>query len=128
MLAAVVAAVVFALGLSNAVYEATSPWGSPWHVLLRKSYSVAAFALVAYLYRRALREHRRNDAFPTCIWALAGYSAAIELGQALVGSHEGLAWNAIDVGCGALGGLIACFDQALGAARIGLARVRMKNR
>jgi hypothetical protein len=104
---------LFAVALSNAAYEMTSPSSFAWHVLLRKAYSVGAFALVGYLLRRALQEHGRQRAFPTCVWAVAAYSAAIEIGQSLTGSREGYLSNAIDVGCGALGGFIAVADQAL---------------
>jgi hypothetical protein len=38
---------------------------------------------------------------------VALYSAAIEYGQWLEGSTEGLRWNAVDVACGALGGYLA---------------------
>ncbi len=114
-LTVVVAALLFGLALSNAFYEATSPSALAWHVVLRKAYSVAAFALVGFLLRQALREHGRREPFPTCIWAIAAYSALIEIGQDLIGSKEGLLWNAVDVGCGALGGLIACFDRTLAA-------------
>jgi hypothetical protein len=101
------AAALFVVALSNSVYEATSPSWLNWHVLLRKTYSVAAFAVVAYLLRKALVENGRPAGPLVCILATAAYSAAIEVGQAFVGSHEGLLWNAIDVGCGALGGAIA---------------------
>jgi hypothetical protein len=82
-----------------------------WHVLLRKAYGVAAFTLVGYLLRRGLAEHGRTALVVPCVLGIALYSALIEAGQALLGSHEGLAWNAFDVGCGALGGLIAVADR-----------------
>jgi hypothetical protein len=110
LLAALAAAILFAVALNDAIYEATSPSGLAWHVVLRKTYSVAAFALVGYLLRRALGEHARMRVTPISVWGMAAYSAAIELGQAAVGSHEGLVWNAVDVACGALGGAIACAD------------------
>jgi membrane associated rhomboid family serine protease len=117
LLTIVAATILYVVALSNAAYEATSPASFAWHVLLRKIYSVAAFALVGYLLRRALREHGRDGAFPTCVWGVAAYSAAIEIGQDLAGSHEGLAWNAIDVACGALGGFIAVADLTWRRAR-----------
>ncbi len=122
LLLAVVGAVLFAVALSNEAYEATSPSSFAWHVLLRKTYSVGAFALVGYLLRRALQEHGRNDAFPTCIWGVAAYSAVIEIGQDLTGSHEGFISNAFDVLCGALGGFVAVADLAWKAIRSKRAR------
>jgi Na+/proline symporter len=110
VLAVVVAAALFAVALSNAVYDTTSPAWLGWHVLLRKVYSVAAFAVVGYLLRRALNERGRHAVVLPCILGLTAYSAAIEVGQALVGSHEGLLWNAVDTACGTLGGTLACID------------------
>ena len=112
-LVALAAAVLFFVALSDAIYEATSPSAFAWHVVLRKAYSVAAFALVGYLLRRALAEHGKTRVPATCVWGMAAYSGAIEIGQALVGSHEGLLWNGVDVLCGALGGALACADQIL---------------
>jgi hypothetical protein len=116
---AVVAAIFFAAAISHAVYELTSPVALSWHVLLRKCYSVAAFSLVGYLLRRALAERgSRANVAATCAIAVAAYSAAIELGQYLHGSHEGLGWNAFDTCCGALGGALATADTLVrGRAR-----------
>jgi tellurite resistance protein TehA-like permease len=106
-LVAVTSVALFAVALSNEVYDLTSPPGLSWHLLLRKTYSIAAFTLVGYLLRRALAERRRPFSWWACVFAVAFYSAAIEIGQALAGSHEGLVWNALDVACGAIGGLLA---------------------
>lgn len=118
----IVAALLFAVALSNAAYETTSPSTFAWHVLLRKTYSIGAFTLVGFLLRRTLQEHGRHDAFPTCIWGVAAYSAAIEIGQDLTGSQEGYVSNAFDVLCGALGGFVAVSDLALKAVRSKRAR------
>jgi hypothetical protein len=109
--AALVAAVLFAAALSNVLYELTSPPTLTWHVVLRKAYSIVAFALVGYLFRRSLTERGRTAVVLPCIVGVALYSALIELGQALLGSHEGRGWNAFDVACGALGGSIAVADR-----------------
>ena len=102
------------MALSNDVYEATSPAVIPFHVLLRKTYSVGAFALVGFL---ALRSRLPWPAsLPAAALAVGLYSAAIELGQYLTGVREGLLSNGIDVACGAIGG-------ALGALA---ARVRLR--
>ncbi len=115
--AALVAAALYAIALSDAVYELTSPVALSWHVLLRKTYSIGAFTLVGYLLRRALRENGRKGRRTTivaCIAGVAAYSAAIEFGQWLAGSHEGLGWNAVDTICGAIGGGLAVADAIIG--------------
>ncbi len=106
IVASVVAAIFFVAAISNELYQLTSPPSLSWHVLLRKIYSVLAFALVGYLLRRALAEHGREAIVVRCIVGIAAYSGAIEIAQALLGSHEGFAWNAVDVACGALGGAL----------------------
>jgi len=51
---AVVAMVFFIVALSDTVYTLTSPPGL-FQVLLRKGYSVLAFAVLGYLFTKALR-------------------------------------------------------------------------
>ena len=98
---AIVAGLIFfAVALSGSIYEATSPSGLPYHVFLRKFYSIAAFALVGMLTNVAWR-----CGIGRTMLIVAGYSTIIEIGQALMGSREGLVSNAIDILCGAIGGL-----------------------
>ena len=104
ILFAVPALVLFALALSGDVYVATSPPAFSAHVLLRKVYSIVAFAIVGAAYSYARRGAAPSDA----AFAIALYSGAIEIGQWFT-SDEELAWNLVDVACGAVGG-------ALGAA------------
>lgn len=104
-----IAAVLVALALYLAslradFYQLTSPFELPWHVTLRKIYSVGAFALVAFLARRALFERGFRPTPRGTILIGALFSAAIEIGQYRMGSQEGLGWNAFDIFCGALGG------------------------
>jgi hypothetical protein len=106
-----VCAALYAAALSNSFYELTSPSFLSWHVVLRKAYSVGAFATVGYLLRRSLGEHGCLRVVVPCIAGVAFFSALIELGQFLSGGREGLAWNAVDVACGGLGGLIAVADR-----------------
>jgi hypothetical protein len=109
--ATLTAAFFYILALNAAVYELTSPSWLSWHVVLRKSYSVVAFALVGYTFRRALVENGyRRRLVLTCVAGVALYSAAIEVGQFLHGSQEGVGWNAFDTLCGAAGGAIATLD------------------
>jgi len=101
---AVPAIVLFASALSGDVYDATSPPAFAGHVLLRKCYSIIAFAIVGAAYTYLRRGARVADA----AIAIALYSGGIEIAQWFTGD-EALRWNLFDVGCGAIGG-------ALGAA------------
>jgi hypothetical protein len=121
--ALVVATVFFIVALSADVYEDTSPahlasrlfgggtarFGRPFgislHIVVRKFYSVVAFAIVGWTAQRALPPSARPALRMTLLVGL--YSAAIEYGQWREGSTEGLRWNAFDVACGALGGYLA---------------------
>jgi hypothetical protein len=98
---------------SNAFYELTSPHFLSWHVLLRKAYSIVAFTLVGYLYRRARVENGAVHLTVATVVAVAAYSAAIEVGQFVLGSKEGLGWNVFDTLCGAIGGLLATADVSM---------------
>ncbi len=109
--AAAVAIFFYVLAIDNDVYAATSPAWLSWHVLLRKVYSVVAFSIVASLLRRAIVENGGSRTIVPCIAGVACYSAAIEVGQYLHGSTEGLGWNTFDTFCGALGGAIAVVDR-----------------
>jgi hypothetical protein len=97
-----VGALLFALALNDEVYAVTSPPEFAGHVLLRKLYSVVAFACVAASYRFARR--RAGTVEMAAVGGL--YSGAIEIGQWFT-SEESLRWNLFDVGCGILGGLLA---------------------
>ncbi len=99
--------ILYAVALSNQAYEVTSPPALSFHVLLRKAYSIGAFAVVGFLVMRS-RLPGLARLLPVAL-GVGLYSAAIELGQYLTGVREGLASNAFDVLCGILGG-------ALGAA------------
>jgi hypothetical protein len=101
-LAVVTAALLFWAATSNEVYDITSPERFSFHVLLRKAYSIAAFALVGLTADRALGGTARATLRGALL--VGAYSAAIEFVQARHGSHEGVAWNAVDVLCGAAGG------------------------
>jgi len=100
--AAVIAAVLFWAATSNEVYDLTSPPALVWHVLLRKAYSIAAFALVGFTADKALTPRAQARLRGALLVAL--YSAAIEIVQDVRGSQEGIAWNVVDVLCGAAGG------------------------
>ena len=77
-------------------------WLSPFRIL-RKTYSVVAFAIVGFFVAPLVRpQYRiRGDA-----GAVAGFSGLIEIAQKVAGSSEGYASNAFDIACGALGGAL----------------------
>ena len=102
----IVAAVAFLfIAASDTVYNLTSPPGL-LQILLRKSYSLGGFALVGYPLSRALEasNSRKSELFVAT--AVATYSLGIEIVQAIVGSHEGLVWNVIDIAFGFAGGYL----------------------
>lgn len=82
----------------------TSPHALTFHVLLRKAYSIAAFALVGFTADKALAPSRTAVLRGAVLVGV--YSAAIELAQWLLGSKEGLVWNTIDTVCGVIGGAL----------------------
>jgi hypothetical protein len=102
--ALIIAAALFWVATSDVVYELTSPRALTFHVLLRKAYSIAAFALVGFTADKALGPSTRGVLRGALLVGL--YSAAIELAQWLLGSKEGLVWNAIDTVCGLIGGAL----------------------
>ena len=117
--AIVVLAVLFWAALSHRVYRGTLPLGflehvfgedaeeGPFalHVVLRKVYSIVAFTVLGFVVNLALPRARRPALRAALV--VAAVSAAIEVAQKLRGAHEGLASNAFDVACGALGGWLA---------------------
>jgi hypothetical protein len=122
--AVAVAAFFFVIAISNAVYEMTSPSWLSWHVVLRKAYSIVAFTIVGYLFRRALAENGKAAALGTLVGGVALYSAGIEVAQFLCGSKEGLGWNAFDTVCGGVGGGLAALVPARRPGSVGTLRAR----
>lgn len=88
------------------MYEATSPSGLSFHVVLRKFYSIVAFAVVGFCFAKA----RKIDGASTslaAVGALVGaYSLAIEITQFFLGPPEGLGWNVADIAMGVVGGIL----------------------
>lgn len=106
-----VAAALFWAATNNEVYDVTSPPELSFHILLRKTYSIVAFALVAFTADKALGPSTRAALRGALL--VGAYSAAIEVVQAARGSHEGLVWNAIDVLCGAAGGWLGIVARTI---------------
>ena len=101
VLFAVIAIGFFWAALSADVYNLTSPPAWSLHVLLRKAYSIVAFAIIGAAYAWASGATVRSAAI-----AIAAYSAAIEVGQHFTYGLEPLYWNVVDVICGAVGGAL----------------------
>jgi hypothetical protein len=99
--------ILYAVALSNQAYEATSPSSLSWHVLLRKTYSIGAFAVIGFLIKRS--RLRGFEELAPIAGAVGLYSAAIEVGQYLTGVREGPASNLFDVVCGVIGGALGSF-------------------
>lgn len=104
--ACALALVFFTLAVSTEIYDLTSPAFLAWHVALRKGYSVAAFAILAFFVCGAYGEQRVARPALAAIVTLTLFSTLIEIAQFAGGVREGLAWNALDIACGAAGGLI----------------------
>lgn len=98
----IAALALFGASLSPDIERATSPHILGLNVVLRKAYSVVAFAIVGFLLAR-VRNTNRQDVLAVAL-LIALYSLAIELTQYALGSAEGFYWNLIDVFCGFVGG------------------------
>ena len=72
-------------------------------IVLRKTYSIGAFAIVGFFVAPLLRRRVRvrGDAA-----TVAAFSTVIEIVQKATGSPEGYASNLFDIGCGAVGGVL----------------------
>jgi hypothetical protein len=110
IVAVAIALVMLALAVNNDVYNLTSPPTLDNYVLLRKLYSVVAFAAVGYPVARARRAAGASSGPLVIGLMIAGYSAVIEVLQfALDPPWEGLASSLFDVVCGLGGGLIGAY-------------------
>lgn len=97
-----VLALVLLTAMSDDVYSLTLPAALPHHTILRKIHALVAFAVAGSVVAPILqRKHRVLRA--TVIIGLV--SAAIEIGQRLMGSGEWWRWMAFDIASGAFGGL-----------------------
>ena len=106
-LCATISVALFAIALSNAIYEATSPSWLTFHVLLRKAYSVAAFALVGFTLART--KQLAGFAWgPVRVGLAVGlYSVLIEVCQRFfAGARESFAQQSVDVAAGLIGGAL----------------------
>jgi hypothetical protein len=71
--------------------------------ILRKLYSIVAFAIVGFFAAPVFEGRHRLAA---CALLVGSFSTAIEIAQRITGAHESLLSNLFDIGCGALGGLL----------------------
>jgi hypothetical protein len=98
---------LFAIAVSNAAYEATSPAWLSFHVLLRKAYSVVAFALVGLTLARTTQLAGRAWGPFRVALSVGLYSALIEVGQRFIaGARESIAQQSLDVAAGIVGGAL----------------------
>jgi hypothetical protein len=113
------ALVFFTLAVSTEIYDLTSPAFFPWHVVLRKGYSIVAFSVLAFAARGAIGEQRNRQPFLWTVVALTLFSTLIEIAQYAGGVREGLKWNAVDIACGTAGGAIGAllYHLVRGVAR-----------
>jgi hypothetical protein len=107
VLCAAISVTLFVVAVSNAMYEITSPPWLPFHVLLRKAYSVLAFALVGFTLERTTQTAGRAWGPARVGLSVGLYSALIELCQRLIaGARESLAQHSLDVAAGLVGGVL----------------------
>ncbi len=107
-LAIVAGSVLCYAAVDNGVYQATTPTTMSYYVVLRKIYSVIAFALVGFLVARALIAAGRSASVSFVGGIMALYSAFIEVLQYFLDPPpEGLLSNAFDIACGFAGGALA---------------------
>jgi hypothetical protein len=100
-------ALFFYLGVAHESYSASFVRNDPiLTVVLRKAYSVLAFAVLGYAFNFAATRSWRPLRVLEGALLVSAASALIEIAQDLHGSQEGFAWNAGDVLLGALGGAL----------------------
>jgi hypothetical protein len=80
------------------------PWWFSLHILLRKVYSVIAFASIGFSAEKALNPTPTPKLRATVLVAL--YSLGIEFAQHAIDPSEPIMERVLDVACGALGGWI----------------------
>jgi len=118
VICAVLAVALYIVAASNATYEATSPSWLSFHVLLRKAYSVVAFALVGFALAQATRYSGVQFGLVRGGASVGAYSALIEFGQrVLAGARESLAQQSFDVACGIIGGGLGALIAQIFASR-----------
>jgi hypothetical protein len=120
-LCALSAALLYAVSVSGAAYEATTPVEMPHHVLLRKIYALGAFALLGFLLARSQVPRARSVTAGAV--AIGLYSYAIELGQIVIDhSHETFAEHGFDVASGVAGGALGAWISWMLGGRFSPAR------
>jgi hypothetical protein len=102
-----VATALYLAAIDNDVYLIASPPNLAWHTFLRKAESLVAFALVGLLAGWTIGPRRKLSLVLALL--LGAYSALIEIGQRLTGTHESLRLSLFDVACGAVGGIVAAW-------------------
>ncbi len=108
---AIAALVILAISMSSGIDEAMGQETYTRHILLRKTYSVLAFALLGYVLTWS---HKRTSTIALLLSGLAigVFSGIIEYVQYVGGGHEPRVWNAADVLMGLFGGLLGSLFYA----------------
>lgn len=108
--AIVIGALLLFAAVNNKVYEVTSPTSFDYHVILRKIYSIIAFAMVGYPVARARALSGRSASLLVIGGIVASYSAIIEVLQYVLDPpYEGFVSNVLDVAYGLAGGAFAAW-------------------
>ena len=96
---------LYATAISNKAYAVTSPPSIPYHVIVRKTYALGAFALLGFLLEQSRIPRFRGIVTAAAVVGL--YSAAIELGQTYISrSIEPASEHAFDIASGVVGGAV----------------------
>ena len=97
------AVALYATALSNGAYQVTSPASVPYHIVLRKTYALGAFALLGFLLEQSEISGLRG--ISRAAIAVGLYSTAIEFGQTYIsGSLEPMSEHVFDIASGVVGG------------------------
>jgi hypothetical protein len=116
-LGAVCAAILYAISVSGAAYDVTTPVAMPHHELVRKIYAVGAFALLGFFLVHA--NFRRARSVGAGAVAIGLYSYLIELGQIFIDrSTETFAEHGFDVASGVAGGALGAWVAWILAGRL----------
>lgn len=79
--------------------------------LVRKAYSILAFAVLGYIIARSMRSRRFSSRLHATMTLVAGFSAIIEILQRQGANHESWISSLLDIACGGIGGITGTVVQ-----------------